>query len=135
MNVCINYKCYIMIESTIECIVVNKISGSKESDICHYWYLLDKGFKFQPYVCNRCHDLLMMPINLNSITVLNINGTDVMPCHCSPGDLYQVLRIWDIFFYHRRFFILHSYTLNGISKSNTANLLQNTDLTKKRGIL
>ena len=87
-----------MIESTIECIVVNKISGSKESDICHCWYLLDKGFKFQPYVCNRYHDLLMMPINLNSITVLNINGTDVMPCHCSPGDLYQVLRIWDFFF-------------------------------------
>ena len=29
---------------------VNKISVSKECNICHYWYFLDKGFKFQPYV-------------------------------------------------------------------------------------
>ena len=25
---------------------VNKTSESKEYDICHYWYFLDKGFKF-----------------------------------------------------------------------------------------
>ena len=25
---------------------VNKTSESKECDICHYWYFLDKGFKF-----------------------------------------------------------------------------------------
>ena len=27
---------------------VNKTSESKEYDICHYWYFLNKGFKFQP---------------------------------------------------------------------------------------
>ena len=26
---------------------VNKTSISKEYDICHYWYFLNKGFKFQ----------------------------------------------------------------------------------------
>ena len=31
---------------------VNKMSASKECDICHYWCFLDKGFKFQPYICN-----------------------------------------------------------------------------------
>ena len=40
-------------------IVTNKTSRSKKWDICHYWYFLNKGFKFQPYVCNRCHDLLI----------------------------------------------------------------------------
>ena len=25
---------------------VNKTSESKEYDICHYWYFLNKGFKF-----------------------------------------------------------------------------------------
>ena len=25
---------------------VNKTSRSKECDICHYWYFLNKGFKF-----------------------------------------------------------------------------------------
>ena len=24
---------------------VNKISAPKECDICHHWYVLDKGFK------------------------------------------------------------------------------------------
>ena len=42
-----------------EGIDINKTSVSKYCDICHYWYFLNKGFKFQPYVCNRCHDLLM----------------------------------------------------------------------------
>ena len=40
-----------------EGIDVNKTSASKECDICHYWYFLTYGFKFQPNVRNRCHDL------------------------------------------------------------------------------
>ena len=51
---------------------VNKTSESKECDICHYWYFLNKNFKFQPNVCNRCHDLLMMSMNLSDIPILNI---------------------------------------------------------------
>ena len=31
-----------------EGIDVNKTSASKECDICHYWYFLNKGFNFQP---------------------------------------------------------------------------------------
>ena len=34
-----------------------KASKSRECDICHYWYLLNKWFKFKAYVCNGCHDL------------------------------------------------------------------------------
>ena len=29
---------------------VNKTSASKECDICHYWYFLDEGFKYKPYL-------------------------------------------------------------------------------------
>ena len=36
---------------------VNKTSESKKCDICHYWYFLDKGFKFQLVVCNDYHDV------------------------------------------------------------------------------
>ena len=42
-----------------EGIDVNESSAAKECAICHYWYFLNKGFKFQPNVCNRCHDLLI----------------------------------------------------------------------------
>ena len=55
---------------------INKISKSKECDICHYWYFLNKGFQLQPNVCNRCHDLLMMSINLSDIAILNIRSVD-----------------------------------------------------------
>ena len=47
---------------------VNKTSASKECDICHYWYFLDKGFKLQPHVCNRCHDI-MVSVNLSDIAI------------------------------------------------------------------
>ena len=53
---------------------VNKTSASTECDICHYWYFLN--YKFQPNVCNRCHDLLMMSMNLSNIAILNIKGSD-----------------------------------------------------------
>ena len=48
-----------------EGINVNKTNKSKEWDICHYWYFLNKGFKFQPDICNGCHHVLMMSINLS----------------------------------------------------------------------
>ena len=57
-----------------EGIDVNKTSKSKECDICHYWFFLNKRFKFQSYVCNRCHDLLMMSISLTDTAVLKIGN-------------------------------------------------------------
>ena len=36
---------------------VNKTSASTECDLCRYWCFLNYSFKFQPNVCNRCHDL------------------------------------------------------------------------------
>ena len=55
-----------------EGIDINKTSASKECDIYHSWYFLNKGFNFQPYVCNRCHDLLMMFMKLSDIAISNI---------------------------------------------------------------
>ena len=59
-----------------EGIDVNKTSESKECDICHYWYFLHEGFKFQLNVWNGCHDLLMMSMNLSDFAILNIKGSD-----------------------------------------------------------
>ena len=84
-----------------EGIEVNKISSSKEWGICHY-YFLKKGFKFQPNVCNRCHDLLMLSMNLSDIAILNIKSAD----YCC--------------------------IISGIGKNETINLMQNDDLTNKK---
>ena len=62
-----------------EGIDVDKTRESKECDICHYWYFLNKGFQFQPNVCKRFHDLLMMSMNLSVAAILNIKGFDY---HC-----------------------------------------------------
>ena len=52
-----------------EGIDINETSASKECDICHYWYFLDKEFKFQPYICNGCHHVFMMYKNLCDIDI------------------------------------------------------------------
>ena len=59
-----------------EGIDVNKTSASKECDVCHYWHFLNDSFKFQTNVCNRCHGLLMMSVNLIDIAISNTEGSD-----------------------------------------------------------
>ena len=44
--------------------------------IYHYYYFLNYSFKFKTNVCNRCHDLLIMSINLSNIAILNIKASD-----------------------------------------------------------
>ena len=70
---------------------VNKTSASKECDICHYWYFLNYSFKFQPNVCNRCHDLLMMSMMFSDIAVLNMKGSDYR-CIISLISKYEALK-------------------------------------------
>ena len=59
-----------------EGIDLNKSDKSKESIICHYWYFIDIGYKFEPHVCNGCHDLSMMVYDLNDFMILNIKCID-----------------------------------------------------------
>ena len=56
-------------------------------------------------VCNGCHEILIIFVNLSDIAILSINGAD----YCS--------------------------FINGISKSEAIVLLENVDFTKKGGIL
>ena len=66
---------------------------------------LNCSFKFQPNVCNRCHDLLIMSMNLSDIAISNIKCSDY---HC---------------------------IISLISKNEAINLMQNDYLTKKSGTL
>ena len=51
---------------------INKTSASKESDICHYWHFSSFSFTFQPDVCNKYHEVLMISMKLSGIAILNI---------------------------------------------------------------
>ena len=54
---------------------VNKINASKEYDICHYWYFKDIGFKYEPYICNACHDLIQKAMSFNDIAIVYVKGS------------------------------------------------------------
>ena len=82
---------------------VNETNKPKDCNICHYWLFLNNRFKFQPNVCNGCHDLLMMFMNFSDIAILNIKSAD------------------------------YRFIISSISKSEVKNLMQNIDLTEKSG--
>ena len=50
-----------------EGIDTNKTSALKECTLCYYWYFKDVGFKFEPHVCNKCHDILMSAYELKTL--------------------------------------------------------------------
>ena len=84
---------------------INKTSVSKECDVCHYWYFLYKGFKFQPHVFHGCHGVLVMSMNLSDIAILSTNGSN----YCS--------------------------IIDGISKREAVNLLKKATLNEKSGTI
>ena len=64
--------------NNVKILYYDRIDVSEAIDFghyCHYWYFLKKGFKFQPYVCIRYQDSLMMPMNLSDNAILNIKGS------------------------------------------------------------
>ena len=63
--------------------------------------IFNKGFKFQPNVCSKCHNLLILFMNLSDITILNIKDS-----------------------YSR-------YIISRISKNEVINLMQIANLTEK----
>ena len=54
---------------------LNKTNLSKECDICHYWYFENIGVKFEPYLCNDCHNLMQKAMSFNSIPIVYTKGS------------------------------------------------------------
>ena len=90
-----------MIELTFLKVLKLIKQAKQEFDVCQYCYFLNKGIKLQPCVCNRCHDALMLSMNLSNIAILNINSVD----YCC--------------------------IINGISKIEAINLLKHADLAEE----
>ena len=58
----------------------DKTNKSVECMICHYWYFKDIGFKYQPYVCNGCHDFSMIVQKLDEFVILKLKGVGYRYC-------------------------------------------------------
>ena len=88
-----------------EDIDTNKTSTSKECNICHYWYFLDKNFNYEPYLCNECHDLMQKVMSFKNVAIVSIKRND-----------YRI----------------HSWYM---SKNDAIALMTNSNLKDKNGIL
>ena len=55
-----------------------KSNKSKECMICHYFFF-KHGFKFQDSVCNGCHDLTVLSVNISNIATITVKNIDY---HC-----------------------------------------------------
>ena len=59
-----------------EGIDTDKTSASKECNICHYWYFLDKNCNYDLYLCNGCHDLMQKAMSFKNVAIVSIKGND-----------------------------------------------------------
>ena len=65
-----------MKELMLEGIDINKSNQSKESKICHYWYVKEIGYRFQQCVCNKYNDIFMMIYELENIAIPTVKCVD-----------------------------------------------------------
>ena len=70
--------------------------------VCPYWYFIH-GFKFQKSVCNGCHDLLILCLDISDITIITVKGID----YCC---------------------VVHGVFIVALFKSDAINLLENSVL-------
>ena len=58
-----------------EGININKTNASRDCDICHYWYFLDKNFKCESYLCIGCLDLMQEAMNFTDVAIVSVKGS------------------------------------------------------------
>ena len=88
-----------------ERIDIDKTNKSKECNICHYWYFLDKNFNYDSYLCNGCHDLMQKAMSFKNVAIVSIKENDYRIHFCY------------------------------ISKYETITIMTNSNLSDKNGVL
>ena len=75
-----------------EGIDVNKTNLWKECGICHYWYFKDIGFKYEPYFCNGCRDLVQKAMSFNiSIVYVGKSAYTIHFWYMSKDDAINIM--------------------------------------------
>ena len=78
-----------------EGIDVKKTSLSKEWDIFHYWYFKDNGLKYEPNLCNGCHNLIQKDKSSNNVAIVYVKGSAHRShfCHMSKDDAINIMNV------------------------------------------
>ena len=88
-----------------EGIDVNKTNNSRECSFCHYYYYLDINFNFQKYLCDGCQDMPMKANSMQNLAIVYFKG-----------NAYRI-HFWNM------------------SKDDAINIMHNSYLTDKKGVL
>ena len=88
-----------------EGIDANKTSNSKECILCKFYYFLNKNFNYQTYLCDECHDISTKATTMQNLAII-YHG----------GNVYRVNFVF-------------------MSKNDTFNLIKNSNIIDKKGVL
>ena len=77
-----------------EGIDINETNASKERDTFQYWYFKDIGFKYEPYLCNVCHDLMQKAISFSDVASVFVKENDyrIHFWYMSKNDAINVIK-------------------------------------------
>ena len=67
---------------------INKTNASKECNIYHYWFFLDKKFKCESYLLQFLSWFNAKAMNFNDFTIVSVKGSDyrIHFCYMSKND-------------------------------------------------
>ena len=65
---------------------------------CHYWYFLDRGFKYEPYLCNGCNDLIQKAMSFNDFAVSSVKESDyqIHSPHIRKDDAINTIKNYNL---------------------------------------
>ena len=73
-----------------EGISLTKSSNNIECMICHYCFF-NHGFKFQDSICNGCHGLIILSININDIAIITVKMLIIVVFFITLANLKQLV--------------------------------------------
>ena len=88
-----------------EDIDVNKTSKSRECSLCKSYYFLNKNFNYQKYLCDGCHDISTKAMSMQNLVIIH-----------HEGNAYRVNFVF-------------------MSKNDAFNLIKNSNIIDKKGVL
>ena len=94
-----------------ENIDINKKNKSKECMLCHYWYVLNKNFNYEPYLCDGCYNMLQKSVDTKNIDIFYVK--------------------WSAYRIHFQYMSKHKRK----RKRKAIRLMTNSNLIDKKGVL